>query len=583
MAFSATTGLKSNAAIEDILARFHNAADPYVLVGAHRGGYLSDSGANNLPENSLLAMERAVGQGAEILEIDLMMTSDGQVVIMHDSTVNRTTNGSGAVSSLTLSQIKSLRLKDPANVLTNEQVPTLAEVMTLAKGRIMVNLDKLEITNSALMTATMKVLRETGTVDHALFKGTSSASAVQAVLAQYPEHIDYMPILTDASTSATIAMLQTLRPPAMEMIFTSTPVAMLDPQVVEVAKQTGTRIWVDSLWESLNAGHHDAVAIGGNPDGSWGWLLDKGASMILTDYPPNLIDYLNQLGKRGVPGPAQPYTIFYDFGDGDLQGWRNVRTSAGVATSFTSDAGTYGNRTPAALGDYKIIHTPFLDGRDTFHQTLLLRSPEFSLHGLGSNQKLAFSLLGGIGGASSAPASDAALPENATPGGFLGVAFRRSHDGAYLLSARRSNTNQGQNWQRFTWSADQLNAAIAGDAPDETYTLDLIDSFGAAQSGGTVSWGWIALDAVSIPSTSTGDPKLPTIRRFGYPEMILEWNSYPGCYYQIHRSLDLDMEHWTPASEAILATPPFNHFTIPALQPQPEREFFRIQRVDSAK
>ncbi|MDB6080657.1 MAG: glycerophosphodiester phosphodiesterase [Akkermansiaceae bacterium] len=553
------------------------------MVGAHRGGYLSDGGGADLPENSLVAMERSIGLGAEILEVDLMMTSDGQVVIMHDTTVNRTTNGAGAVSSLTLAQIKALRLKDPANLLTTEQVPTLAEVMTLAKGRIMVNLDKLEITNTPLMTATMQVLRETGTVDHALFKGTSSASAVQSVLAQYPERIDYMPILTDATASATITMLQTLRPPAMEMIFTTTPVAMLDPEVVAVARQTGTRIWVDSLWESLNAGHHDAIAIGGNPDGSWGWLLDKGATMILTDYPPELIDYLNQLGRRGVPGAAQPYTIFYDFGENDLQGWRNVRTSTAGATSFTSDPGTYGSRTPAALGGYKVVHTPFLDGRDTFHQTLVLRSPEFLVHGLGTNQKLAFSLLGGTGGASSAPASDAALPANATPGGFLGVAFRRVHDGAYLLSARRSTANQGLNWQRITWTADQLLAATAGDAAGESYTLDLIDAYGAAQPGATVSWGWIALDAVSIPSTATGDPRIPAIQRFGYPEMILEWTSYPGCYYQVHRSPDLEEENWTPASDVILATPPFNHFTIPGLQPQPGREFFRVERKEAAK
>lgn len=571
---------RARADIQEILERFHDPTSTYVLVAAHRGGYLSDTG-NALPENSLPAMERSISLGVEILEIDLQMTSDGQLVILHDGSVDRTTNGTGSVSSKTLAQIKALRLLGPGGAVSDEQVPTFREVMDLVKGRAMVNLDKLNVANATTMNAAMQVMRDTDTVDHAIFKGSGSVASVQTALNSYPEDLAYMPVLNDSSAATVISYLQALTPPAVELSFTSGDPPSLAPGVIETARQTGTRIWINSLWASLNGGHHDSIAIGGNPDASWGWILDKGATIIQTDYPERLIAYLQSLGRRGTP--ATPvHSVVYDFKDGLLEGWVNVRTSSVHATHFISDAGTYENRTPAALGDFKIVHTPFLDGRDRFHQSLVLRSPAFPLHGLGTFQTLEFSLLGGAGSASSAPATDAAVPVNAGPDGFLGVALRRVSDGRYLASAKRSSNAQGQSWQRIRWTAAQLTGWTGSDAPGETYTLDLIDSFGPAQNGGSASWGWIALDAVSVPWTGQGDPKLPTVHHFDLPGMWIEWNSYPGYYYRVQRSTDLGPESWRPASGTLPATPPLNRFTIPVDSSHPDREFFRVERQDGA-
>ncbi len=575
-----TSAPPSRADIGEILAKFHNPENSNVMVAAHRGGYLSDTG-EILPENSIPAMERSISEGAEILEIDLQITSDGHLVLMHDATVNRTTDGIGAVSSMTLAQIQELRLLGPGGVATDDRVPTFAETMALVKGRAMVNLDKLNVTHPATMAAAMQVLRDTETVDHAIFKGSASAASVQAALDPYEEEINYMPILSNASAQTIISMLQALRPPAVELIFSNDATPMLDPEVLAAARETGTRIWINSLWASLNGGHHDALAVGGDPDGSWGWIVGKGASIIQTDYAERLIEYLWQLGRRDDEPPSRPYSVDYDFRDGTLQSWENVRTSAVGAAGFVADEGTYGNRTPAVSGVFKIVHTPFLDGRDTFHHTLVLRSPEFRLHGIRERQALSFSLLGGTGGAATAPASEAALLSVASPGGFLGVALRRSGDGAYLLSARRSAAGQGSNWQRIRWSAELLSTMTGDDAPEESYTLDLIDAFGPGTAGGAVSWGWIALDAVSIPWTGAGDPKVPVIGMFDIRNMVMEWSSYPGFIYQVYRSTDLDPGAWTPASGELPATPPRNRFFIPENPLSPDREFYRVERRDA--
>lgn len=88
---------------------------------AHRGG------SAETPENTLAAFRRAIDSGADWLELDVQMTKDGALVVIHDETVDRTTNGHGRVAELTLAQIRALDAGD------GEPVPTFEEVIALAK------------------------------------------------------------------------------------------------------------------------------------------------------------------------------------------------------------------------------------------------------------------------------------------------------------------------------------------------------------------------------------------------------------------------------------------------------------------
>ena len=92
-----------------------------VQVIAHRGG------PANAPENTLDAFRTAIDQGASWLEFDVQMTRDGELVVIHDDTVDRTTDGTGAVRDLTLAQIRAL------DAGGGERVPTFAEVVDLAR------------------------------------------------------------------------------------------------------------------------------------------------------------------------------------------------------------------------------------------------------------------------------------------------------------------------------------------------------------------------------------------------------------------------------------------------------------------
>lgn len=107
-----------------------------IFVQAHRGY------SARYPENTLLAVERALEVGAERIEMDLAITRDDVIVLLHDRTLDRTTDGRGPVQSFPYTQIRDLDAgswKSPA--FTGEPVPTLADVLELVKGRGIVNLE----------------------------------------------------------------------------------------------------------------------------------------------------------------------------------------------------------------------------------------------------------------------------------------------------------------------------------------------------------------------------------------------------------------------------------------------------------
>ena len=110
------------------------------LVSAHRGG-----AGPSFPENCMATFEATVRSGWSMLEIDLRTSKDGVIVLMHDPTLDRTTNGKGPVKDYTLAQLRELRLKDRQGKLTEHGIPTLDEAMQWARGKALLALDKKEV------------------------------------------------------------------------------------------------------------------------------------------------------------------------------------------------------------------------------------------------------------------------------------------------------------------------------------------------------------------------------------------------------------------------------------------------------
>jgi glycerophosphoryl diester phosphodiesterase len=119
---------------------FRASADRLPLVSAHRGG-----AGPGWPENCLATFEATLRHGWALLEIDLRTSKDGVIVLMHDATLDRTTNGSGPVKERTLAELRQLRLKDRQGNPTDHRIPTLDEAMSWARGKTILMLDKKEV------------------------------------------------------------------------------------------------------------------------------------------------------------------------------------------------------------------------------------------------------------------------------------------------------------------------------------------------------------------------------------------------------------------------------------------------------
>ncbi len=90
-----------------------------VLVAAHRGNW------KDFPENSIPAVQSCIGTGIDIIEIDVQRTKDGAYVLMHDGSIDRTTNGKGKVSDYTLKQLQRFKLRGKGDTITEYRIPTL--------------------------------------------------------------------------------------------------------------------------------------------------------------------------------------------------------------------------------------------------------------------------------------------------------------------------------------------------------------------------------------------------------------------------------------------------------------------------
>ncbi len=110
---------------------------PTVLVVAHRGG------AALAPENTLAAFENAIKIGVDQVECDVHLSKDGELVVMHDPDVSRTTNGTGQIGQMTLAEIK--KLNDAAKFgngsWPEQEVPTLGQVLDLVKGKASIQIE----------------------------------------------------------------------------------------------------------------------------------------------------------------------------------------------------------------------------------------------------------------------------------------------------------------------------------------------------------------------------------------------------------------------------------------------------------
>jgi glycerophosphoryl diester phosphodiesterase len=237
----------------------------HVMVIAHRGAH------QDVPYNTLLSLKAAIDLGIDYVECDIRTTAENKLVIMHNATVDATTNGKGTIREMTLKQIRKL----DAGIKVGPQfagtkVPTFDEMLKMARGKIGIYAD----TKDASPAALLGKLKKFGMLSHTVVFGYH-LEFFEGVAKLNPD----VWIMPEAKNETVLREL--LREFKLKVV--AFDAGDFKEPLIAMTKQAGAKIYVDRLGKA------------DNPE-SWQAAIDQGADGIQTDHPAELLKYLRDHG-----------------------------------------------------------------------------------------------------------------------------------------------------------------------------------------------------------------------------------------------------------------------------------------------
>lgn len=263
-----------------------------ILVAAHRG----TSGAN-IPPNTIAAFDIALKEGADILEMDLCRSVDGEIFVFHTGMEPSQLDRHIKIEHYTAEQIKKFRM---CNVDLNETflpVNTFDEVLEHLKNRCIMNLDR----SILILDDVMKVVARHQMEDQVLLKSDPSDRSLKMVESFAPA-VDYMPIFMEEDTASEKIERMNINYVGAELVFKSEASPVAQDSYIEEMHKKGKILWGNALVYSsmvpLSAGHNDDISLIEDPEKGWGWLADKGFDIIQTDWIHHCSSYLIERKNR---------------------------------------------------------------------------------------------------------------------------------------------------------------------------------------------------------------------------------------------------------------------------------------------
>jgi len=254
-----------------ILKEFNNPESKTVLIAAHRGAHIGNC------ENSILSTKQSIKLGVDIIELDVKVTKDGIPVLMHDGSIDRTTNGKGKVEDYTLAELKQFRLRNWLGILTDETIPTFEEVLKVAKGKIMIDVDL----KTGTLEPVVEVIKRMEMQDQVFYFDNDYDALLS--IRKIDEKSMFMP--RAYSYEMADSALKVFNP----------VVVHIDPKfytekVTTLIRENGARIWINSLGEA------DGMMRYGGMEEVFGKLTIFGANIIQTNEPAMLLEYVRAIG-----------------------------------------------------------------------------------------------------------------------------------------------------------------------------------------------------------------------------------------------------------------------------------------------
>ena len=212
------------------------------------------------PENTLISFQKALDLGVDGIELDVHLSQDGVVVVIHDETVDRTTDGTGAIHDLAVAKIKKLRTDK------NQQIPTLTEVLDLIDKKVFVNIElKGKGTSKPVVQLVEKYIKEYHWDYTDFIISSFDWDLLDEVVVLNPK----IPIavLTETTVEEALAFAKKIKATAINPDYT-----LLTPENVKLIKDEGFQIFPWTVNET------EAIAT----------MKSYGVDGIISDYPDRI-------------------------------------------------------------------------------------------------------------------------------------------------------------------------------------------------------------------------------------------------------------------------------------------------------
>ena len=261
-----------------------------VLIAAHRG-----TAGGNIPCNTLVSYELALHDGADIIELDVAKSLDGALFCFHPGMEHVMYHDPTPIAQLTAAEAARRYLRNQDLEETVYTTPYLDEAFESLKNRCLIAVDKFWMA----MPEISECIRRHGLQEQVLCK-IPDKQEHYVNCAELAPDLPVLPVIRTEDRSTTAPYAQGVRIAGVEVLFDREDAPVASDEYIEALHRQGKLIWVNPIVYKktavLTAGHTDDVAVAGDRDSGWGWLIEKGFDILQTDFTAQLRRYLRERG-----------------------------------------------------------------------------------------------------------------------------------------------------------------------------------------------------------------------------------------------------------------------------------------------
>ena len=268
------------------------AKEKNILLVAHRG-----SCGGNIPCNSLQAFKAAINAGADMIELDVEGSADGDLFIQHPGMEYVHLRIKDSIRNFPGSVVEQFTLSNWDHVRTQYPILRLEDALQFLKGRCLINVDKFW----GYPKEISELIRKLEMQDQVLVKCDCKQEYLDAA-EEYAPDIPFMGLSRDGLAVHEDLMKRNLRYVGIEALFETEDSPVASQAFLDRLHADGKIVWANAIVYNyktvLTAGHNDDISVTEDPELGWGWLADRGFDLIQTDFVYQCRRFLEDTGRR---------------------------------------------------------------------------------------------------------------------------------------------------------------------------------------------------------------------------------------------------------------------------------------------